>query len=454
MTEKDARAIECHQNAPLAKWPKLQTLRATLGRKAKEEKRYRFYSLYDHICRTDTLWAAWETVRRNGGAPGVDGASIGQITATPEGEAAWVAAIQQSLKEKTYRAQPVRRAQIPKANGKLRPLGIPTLTDRVVQAAVKLILEPIFEADFEDCSHGFRPGRSAHDAIQSVEQSIREGRNAVYDADLAGYFDTIPHDKLIAGVRQRVTDGRVLALIRQWLEAPVAEPPPNGKPGGSGRPRMTRRTQGTPQGGVLSPLLANIHLHWFDRAFHGKDGPATWANARLVRYADDFVILSRYLGGRIETWVEEKIERRLGLKINRDKTRVIHELRADGEKLDFLGFSVKYAHDQYGRKGRKYLSIQPSAKAQGRMREKVSQTLDTKQGFTPLPDLIERLNRQVGGWGNYFRPGHPRQAFRDLNSYVREKLTRHLQRRSQRSWRPPAQESPYAYFNRMGLIRL
>ncbi len=175
-------------------------------------------------------------MRRNNGAPGVDGVSIEQITATPEGEAAWIAAIQQSLKERTCRAQPVRRVYIPKADGKLRPLGIPNLVDRVVQAAVKLIIEPIFEADFEDCSHGFRPGRNAHAAMKSVEQSIREGRNAVYDADLASYFDTIPHDKLIAGVRQRVVDGRVLALIEQWLDAPVIEPPtPDDRNGGSGK---------------------------------------------------------------------------------------------------------------------------------------------------------------------------------------------------------------------------
>jgi RNA-directed DNA polymerase len=454
MTEEDAAAIECHQSAPLAKWPKLQALRAKLGQKAKEQKQLRFYSLYDHICRTDTLWAAWETVRRNKGAPGMDGVSIEQITATLESEAAWVAAIQQSLREKTYCAQPVRRVYIPKADGKLRPLGIPTLVDRVVQAAVKLIIEPIFEADFEDCSHGFRPGRSARDAIKSAEQSIREGRNAIYDADLASYFDTIPHDKLIAGLRQRVTDGRVLALIQQWLDAPVIEPPPEGKNGGRGKPRMTRHKQGTPQGGVLSPLLANIHLHWFDRAFYGKEGPAKWANARLVRYADDFVILARYMGERIEGWVEEKIERRLGLKINRDKTRVIKDLKADGGKLDFLGFTVKHAHDLYGRKGRKYQCTEPSAKAQKRMREKVRQTLDSKQSHTPLPDLIERLNRQIDGWANYFDHGHPRKAYRDLNGYVRMKLTKHLHRRSQRSWKAPADQSVYEHLNRMGLIQL
>lgn len=449
------QAAECRKTVPLDKWPKLQELRAKLGRKAKEEKRYRFYSLYDHILRTDTLWAAWETVRRNGGAPGVDAVSIEQITATPEGEAAWVEAIQRSLKEKTYRAQPVRRVYIPKADGKQRPLGIPTFADRVVQAAVKLILEPIFEADFEDCSHGFRPGRSAHDAIQSVQRSLQEGRQAIYDADLASYFDTIPHDKLIAGIRQRVTDGRVLALIRQWLDAPVIEPtPPDDKNGKGSTSRMTRRTQGTPQGGVLSPLLANIHLHWFDRAFNGREGPAKWANARLIRYADDFVILARHVGERIERWVEEKIEVRLGLKINRDKTRVIQDLRADGEKLDFLGYSLRHAHDQYGVKGKKYLRVEPSIKAQKRAREKVAEILGRNQSHTPLPELIERLNATLRGWANYFELGHPRKAKRDLNSYVRKKLTWHLQSRSQRAWKPLGDQSAYAHLNRMGLIQL
>lgn len=228
----------------------------------------------------------------------------------------------------------------------------------MVQAAEKLIIEPIFEAEFVDCSHGFRPGRSAHDALKSAEQSVREGRDAVYDADLAGYFDTIPHDKLIAGVRQRVVDGGVLGMIRQWLNAPVVEPSPdrNKDQSGKGPLLVQRRKAGTPQGGVLSPLLANIHLHWFDRAFHGREGPAQWANARLVRYADDFVIVARYIGPRLTDWIEGKIEGRLGLEINREKTRTIPNLKADGEKLDFLGYSLKYAYDQYGRAGKKYLT--------------------------------------------------------------------------------------------------
>ena len=454
MTEQDAQAIECRETVSLGRWPKLRDLRKKLGRKAKQDKRYRFYSLYDHICRSDTLWAAWETVRRNNGAPGVDGVSIEQIAATPQGEADFVEGLQRALREGTYRAGAVRRVYIQKENGKFRPLGIPNIVDRVVQAAVRLIIEPIFEADFEECSHGFRPGRSAHDAISSVEGSIREGRQGIYDADLSGYFDSIPHDKLMNGLRQRVVDGAVLGLIQQWLEAPVVEAHDedhdSGKPG---PPRVQRAKEGTPQGGVLSPLLANIHLHWFDRAFHGKDGPYQWANARLVRYADDFVILAPYVGGRIERWIEEKIEGRLGLKINREKTRTIQDLSRDGESLQFLGFNMRYATDLY-RRGHRYLRIEPSAKACKRQRAKVAEQLSSKQSHTPLPELISRLNRSLGGWANYFSLGYAREAMRDMNRYVRAKLTRHLQRRSQRPWRPKGEETAHACFKRMKLIDL
>jgi len=428
--------------------PPLQALRQKLSQKAKQQKRFRFYSLYAHLCRTDTLQAAWEAVRRNHGAPGVDGVSIEQMAASEESQAVFLAELQRSLKERTYRAQAVRRVYIPKANGKVRPLGIPTVRDRVVQAAVLLILEPIFEADFEECSYGFRPGRSAHQALRAIDQHLKEGYSAVYDADLAGYFDSIPHDKLIACVRMRVVDGTVIGLIRQWLNAPVVEPPKDkGQP-----PTVGRNPRGTPQGGVLSPLLANIYLHWFDRVFHRPEGPAQWANAKLVRYADDFVVLARYLSPRLQDFIEGKLEGWLGLQINRDKTRTL-DLRQPGQSLDFLGYTFRYDRDRLGR-DKRYWNLTPSRKALTRERAVLHEKLGLNRCQVPLPDLITELNRHLRGWAKYFSLGYPRNAMRDLNAYVLRRLAQHLQRRSQRGWKRPTDESDYHYFARLGLVTL
>lgn len=424
--------------------PKLRNWRAKLRAKAKQEKRYRFYSLYGLVSEPETLQEAWAQVRANGGKPGVDGISIERIER--EGVAAFLEVLGQELKARTYRAGAVRRVYIPKANGKQRPLGIPNLRDRVVQTAVVLILEPIFESDFLDCSHGFRPARSAHDALNVIRENLSQGRCAVYDADLEGYFDSIPHDKLMACVRMRVVDGHVLRLIKQWLDAVVQERDRQG------RTTHKRNPQGTPQGGVISPLLANIYLHWFDKAFHAKNGLGQWANAVLVRYADDFVVMARYAGKDLQSFIEEKIEGWLGLKINRDKTRVVN-LREAGATLDFLGYSFRLDRDLHGR-DRCYWNMHPSKKSLAREREKLRGMTDKKHCYQPLPELIDQLNRHLKGWSNYYRPGYSRCAFRQINSYVRERLTRHLHRRSQRGWRPAKDKSVYSQLEKMGLIYL
>jgi RNA-directed DNA polymerase len=278
-----------------ARWKdtgKVSLLRHKLSQKAKAEPKFRFYALYDRIYRKDVLWAAWEKVRANGGEAGVDGVSIESVEKVSGGAEGLVSRIHQELVAKSYRPKAVRRVYIEKRDGRKRPLGIPSVADRVVQTACLLILEPIFEADFEDCSYGFRPQRNAQQALAEIRRHIEAGYQVVYDADLKSYFDSIPHERLLACVRMRVADRSVLKLIQMWLRAPVVQ----GRSGrsGSGGEQGRANRQGTPQGGVISPLLANIYLHWFDKVFYRQTGPAYWARAKLVRYADDFVVLARY----------------------------------------------------------------------------------------------------------------------------------------------------------------
>ena len=424
-------------------------LRKRLYIKAKQEPRYRFYTLYDRIYRLDVLAAAWAQVAANNGAPGVDGVSIEQVRDAPEGVQGYLREIHETLKAKRYKPRAVRRVMIPKANGGQRPLGIPTVRDRIVQTAAKLVLEPIFEADFLEVSHGFRPGRSAHDALKAIKTGLEGGFTAIYDADLKGYFDSIPHDKLLACVEMRIADRSVVKLIRQWLRTPVLEPP-----GGRHQPpRKVYRREGTPQGGVISPLLANLYLHWMDKRFYAQDGPGVYAGAQLVRYADDFVILARYQGERISRWVEATVEQWMGLTINREKTRTI-ELKEAGSGLDFLGYSFRYEQDRYGRTKR-YLNQVPSAKACARERDAVRKLVNARHGHVPIPELIKGVNRQLSGWGAYFNKGRPRAALRRMNWFVFQRLVLHLRRRSQRPYRPPAGVSWYRHiYKQLGLVQL
>lgn len=419
----------------------LAQLRTKLGQKAKLEPKFRFYTLYHHISRDDVLQEAWRCVKRNGGAAGYDGISIKAIEHSTGGVAGFLKEVQNELRTKTYYPKPVKRVLIPKSDGKLRPLGIPTVKDRVVQAALLQIIEPIFEQDFLPCSYGFRPGKSAHQAIEAIRKSVSKGQLQIYDADLKSYFDTIPHDKLMKIVEMRITDRQVLKLIRKWLEAPIWE---------AGK-SMKANDKGTPQGGIISPLLANLYMHFFDKAFHGSNGPGTWAKATLVRYADDFVVMAKYMTIKVRTWIENLLEQRLDLTINREKTKIV-DLAQPRNGIDFLGFTLKQVPLD-GKPNVKFCLTMPSRKSQNKAFNEIRERTDPKNGFKPIRMVINELNLFLRGWGQYFRYGHPSKVFSKVNRHTRDSLYKFLQRRSQRGYKKrDATETWYEHFKAMGLI--
>ena len=423
---------------------KVSELRWKLGNKAKLEPKFRFYALYDRIYRRDVLEAAYALIRANNGSAGCDNLSFECLEAEEDGPRELIDQIERELKEKCYKPMPIKRVYIPKANGKLRPLGIPCIKDRLVQMAVLLIIEPIFEADFEECSYGFRPRRSAHNALEDIRKNILEGRTESYDADLSSYFDTIDHEELMEKVQRRIADRQVLKLIRMFLEATIIDRDKNGKT------TLSKASKGTPQGGVVSPLLANIYLHDFDKAFNeDPNSPMRFAGAKLIRYADDFVVMARYMGRRIVEWIEYQIEDKLKLTINKDKTRIV-KLKEEKERLNFLGYSFRFDRDLKGRR-QKYLNMFPADKSAEGIKAKIKRKTG-RQAQGSLTEVIIDLNRTLQGWANYFILGYPRKVFRDINYYVLQRAYRFTKSRSQRRFKPRRPgESLYACLQRRGL---
>lgn len=395
----------------------VERLRKKLYEKAKQEPDFRFYSLYDKVCWIETLQRAYRQAKANAGAAGVDGTRFEDIESY--GEDRWLAELRQELLEKTYHPQPVRRVMIPKPGGGERPLGIPTIRDRVVQTAVVLLLEPIFEADFEDNVYAYRPQRSAHDALAEVRERLYGGQEHVVDADVTKYFDTIPHAKLLQSVSRRVADGKILRLLKLWLKSPVEERDERGNR------RMTggkKSKQGTPQGGVVSPLLANLYINRLLR--HWRKTGACERLGQIVSYADDFVIVcaSRRQAEESLSLVSRWLEK-LGLTLHPTKTRLCH---AREEPFDFLGYTFGPA--RHWQTGRRLLSARPSKKAQKRLKGKIN-TLLSRGNPTPWPELQVRLNRLLLGWAEYFSFGFTGQADTAIRWHVIERVRRFLCRR-------------------------
>jgi len=390
----------------------VQELRKALYERAKRDPGLRFYSLYDKVYRGDVLAYAYALCRANKGAAGPDGVTFKAIEGGG-GPDPMLARLAEELKTKQYTPGPVRRVYIPKANGGERPLGIPDICDRVVAMAVKLVLEPIFEADFDTDSYGFRPGRDAHQALGAIRESVAGGMEWIVDADVSRCFDAIPHDKLLKTVASRVVDGSMLALVKKFLTAPVLDE----RDGGRTRPRA-----GTPQGGPASPLLANIYLHLLDRNFrsHVERGEL---HGRLVRYCDDFVIICPHYPRRELAWLEQLMTR-LGLTLHPEKTRVVH---VGTEWVNFLGYRIRRTSS-----GRVALDI--SDKAMSRIRDRLR--LTTRRTFLSQADLICELNVYIRGAGAYFRLAEPRTLW-NLDRFVLARIARwarHKRVRRQPVW--------------------
>ncbi len=391
---------------------KVRRFQTVLHEKAKEEPERRFHALIDKVYRMDFLWEAWRMVRRNGGSPGVDGESIADIEAS--GVEAWLRELSRELREGIYQPQAVRQVLIPKKTpGKFRPLGIPCLRDRVIQTAAMLILSPIFEADLQPEQYGYRPGRNAQDAVRRIHRLLNSGHNEVVDADLSNYFGEIPHAELMKSIARRVSDGRMLGLIKSWLVMPVVEEDEKGGKRRTNRARKERK--GTPQGSPISPLLSNLYMRRFILGWK-QLGYARYFGAQIVCYADDFCILGRAPAAEMQR-IAKVLMDKLKLRLNVQKTRC---LRCPEESFEFLGYRIGWNYRPNG-KGR-YIGTRPSASSIQSICRKISEQTSRKYGLLDAEEIVQRLNWMISGWANYFVLGQVSPSYRAIDLHTSKRL--------------------------------